>query len=404
MNINLLEAIRAQFPALQRQHNGYSIAYFDGPGGTQVPQAVVNAMADYLLHHNANDGWAYPTSHETDALVANARQTVADFLNAQPHEIVFGQNMTSLTMHVSRAIGRDLQPGDEIIVTELDHHANVDPWKQMARDRGVTIRLAQMETETGTLDWSHLTTLVNDKTRVLAIGASSNALGTINEVKKAAALAHSVGAYCFVDAVHYAPHELVDVKVFDCDFLVCSAYKFYGPHTGILYGPSDLLQKLDVHKLEPASNNAPDRLETGTQSFESMCGTAAAIEFLASLGEGATRRERLQTAYAMLHLQSDELFRQLWDGLVRNPLVTVFGLPPGDHRAPTVSFIVKSFTAKQIAERLAEHGVFVSHGNFYALTVARRLGQEANGLVRVGLSCYSTAEEIARLLDALPQG
>jgi len=384
-------------------HHGMPVVYFDGPGGTQVPNCVVEAMTDYLLNHNANDGWSYPTSRETDEVVRSARQTFADFLNASPSEIVFGQNMTSLTMHVAQAIGRELQAGDELVVTELDHHANVDPWKQMARDVGAVVRVARMDTQSGTLDWEHLSSLLNDRTKLLAIGASSNALGTINDIRRASQLAHSVGALCYVDAVHYAPHHLVDVADVDCDFLACSAYKFYGPHIGILYGKQSLLQRLPVHKLEPASDLAPKRLETGTQSFESMAGAAAAIDFLASLGAGSSRREKLASAFNQLHACSEELFQRLWEGLSRNPLVTLLGPPPGDHRAPTVSFAVRGHDSESICRQLAERGVFVSHGNFYALTVVRRQGYEKQGLVRVGLACYSTAEEVDRLLELLPQ-
>jgi cysteine desulfurase family protein (TIGR01976 family) len=398
-----IDRLRQQFPALQRNHRGFPVAYFDGPGGTQVPVCVVQAMSDYLFHHNANDGWAYPTSLETDQVIQAARQTLADCLNASPSEIVFGQNMTSLTMHVAQAIGRDLRPGDELIVTELDHHANVDPWRQMAQDVGATVRVARMDTSTGQLDWQHLSDLFNTKTRLLAIGASSNALGTINDIHHATQMAHAVGALSYVDAVHYAPHHLVDVTEIDCDFLSCSAYKFYGPHIGVLYGKHEMLRRLPVHKLEPASDQAPKRLETGTQSFESMAGAAAAIDFIASLAPGSSRRQRLQNAYHQLHARSESLFRQLWEGLASHPLVTVFGPPPGDQRAPTVSFVVRGYTAQAISQLLAESGVFVSHGNFYALTVVRRLGYEDQGLVRVGLSCYSTAEEIERLLELLPK-
>lgn len=396
----MIETIRSHFPALERKHNGYPVAYFDGPGGTQVPRQVVAAISDYLLLHNANEGWAYPSSLETDALLANARQASADLLNAEADEIAFGQNMTSLTFHVSRALGRQFAPGDELIVTELDHHANVDPWKQLAKDRQLTVRVAQMDSETGQLDWAHFESLVNKRTKVIAIGASSNALGTINDVRRATQLARAVGAYSFVDAVHYAPHELVDVKDFDCDFLACSAYKFYGPHVGVLYGRRDLLQSLDIPKLEPAPEHAPERIETGTQSFESICGAAAAIDFLASFGEGSMRREKLRSAYNKFHQHGAELFRQLWKGLAAQPRVRVFGLPPGELRAPTISFVVEGFTARQVSERLVARGVFASHGNFYALTIVRRLGQEENGLVRAGLACYTTTDEVDRLLEA----
>ncbi len=396
-----LTILRRQFPALQREHGGHPIAYFDGPGGTQVPASVAAAMSRYLLGHNANQGWAFPTSEETDQVVAGARQAMADYLGALPGEIAFGQNMTSLTFHVSRALGRLWQPGDEIVVTELDHHANVDPWKQLAQDRGLVIRTARMSVETGTLDWPHLESLMNSRTKLVAIGASSNALGTINDVGRAVRLAHAVGALCFVDAVHYAPHHLIDVRAWDCDLLACSAYKFYGPHTGVLFLKQSLVERLPTPKLEPAHSHGPARFETGTPSFESLDGTRAAVDFLASLGDGATRRERLGSALAGLHHASSALFEHLWQGLKANSRVRLYGPLPGEHRAPTVSFTVDGETAREVAQRLARAGVFVSHGNFYALTVIRRLGCEAEGVVRVGLSCYNTAEEVDRLLEEL---
>ncbi|HEV8184420.1 MAG TPA: aminotransferase class V-fold PLP-dependent enzyme, partial [Chthoniobacterales bacterium] len=239
--ISSVDEIRAQFPALQRTHGGKPVAYFDGPGGTQVPRRVADAMSDYLLQHNANTHWAFPTSEETDAIIGDARSAVADLLNAAPNEIAFGANMTTLTFHLARAIGRGLQPRDEIVITELDHHANVAPWHALEKERGVTIRLARMVPETGQLDWEHFAQQINAHTKLVAIGAASNALGTITDVRRAAKLAHAAGAQIFVDAVHYAPHELVDVRALDCDFLACSAYKFYGPHIGILYGAHDLL-------------------------------------------------------------------------------------------------------------------------------------------------------------------
>ena len=282
--------IRLRFPALSRRHLGHEVAYFDGPGGTQVPREVVEAMSDYLLHHNANTHWAYPTSAETDALIAAAREALADFLNCAPSEVSFGANMTTITFHVARALGRSLGPDDEIVTTELDHHANQAPWQALAVERGVRIRTVRMVPETGQLDWDDFERAVTPRTKVVAVGAASNMLGTINDVARAARLAHAVGALCFVDAVHYAAHHPIDVRAFDCDLLACSAYKFYGPHIGVLYGRHDLLQALDVPKLEPAPDTVPDRLETGTQNHEGIVGAAAAVEFLASLSDGATRR------------------------------------------------------------------------------------------------------------------
>ncbi|HEX8421894.1 MAG TPA: aminotransferase class V-fold PLP-dependent enzyme, partial [Pyrinomonadaceae bacterium] len=264
-SVQTVEAIRAHFPALERSHGGHAVAYFDGPGGTQVPRAVVEAIADYLYRHNANTHWAYPASAETDALIDGARQTLADFLNASPTEIVFGANMTTLAFHLSRALGRQLNAGDEIVVTELDHHANVAPWQALADERGLRVRMAKMLPETGQLDWEDFARLVNARTRLVAIGAASNALGTITDVRRAAEAAHAFGALCFVDAVHFAPHQLVDVRALDCDFLACSAYKFCGPHLGVLYGKQELLESLDFPKLLPAPDTAPERVETGTQ-------------------------------------------------------------------------------------------------------------------------------------------
>jgi cysteine desulfurase family protein (TIGR01976 family) len=314
-SIASLATIRRQFPALKRRHGGLPVAHFDGPGGTQVPKPVITAVSDYLAHHNANTHWAFPTSNETDAMLAGARQIVGDFLNASPAEIAFGANMTTLAFHLARALGRGWGPGDEVVVTELDHHGNVAPWESLVRERGISLRTLPLSPGTGTLDLSLLESLLTSRTRLVAIGAASNALGTITDVRRAADLAHAAGARCFVDAVHYAPHALVDVRALDCDFLACSAYKFYGPHIGILYGRLDLLEELDVPKLRPAPDTAPERLETGTQNHEGIAGAAAAVEFLAGLGQGTTRRERLAVALAGLHARSERLLRRLWRGL-----------------------------------------------------------------------------------------
>src|SRR5512143_3025593 len=299
-------SIRSQFPALERRHRGLPVAYFDGPGGTQVPLVVVDAMADYLLQHNANTHWVYPTSVETDAALAAAREALADLLGGRPSEIAFGANMTTLTFHVGRAVGRRLSPGDELVVTERDHHANADPGRQLARERQLTLRAVRLRPETGQLDADDLSAAIGPRTRVLAIGAASNALGTVSDVRRAADLAHAVGATVFVDAVHYAPHRLVDVGALGADFLACSAYKFYGPHVGVLWGRQELLEALDVPKLEPAPENAPDRVETGTQNHEGIVGAAAAVDFLASLGEGHDRRSRVVASIAALHERCKE--------------------------------------------------------------------------------------------------
>jgi cysteine desulfurase family protein, VC1184 subfamily len=394
-------AVRERFPALERELDGIPVAYFDGPGGTQVPRDVVEVMTDYLYRHNANTRWMYPSSRETDAIISGAREALADFLNASPSEIAFGQNMTSLAFHISRAIGYGLVPGDEIVVTELDHHANIAPWQTLARERGVTLRTVRMIPETGQLDMDDLEHNIGRRTRLVAIGAASNALGTINDVSRAARLAHEVGARVFVDAVHYAAHELVDVQAMGCDYLACSAYKFHGPHIGVLFGRENLLAALDVPKLDPAPDSAPERLETGTQNHEAIAGAAAAVDFLASLGEGATRRARLQAAFGSLHEHGAALFRRLWSGLCSIEGVRVYGPPPGARRTPTVSFTVSGIPAREVAMHLAGRGVFVSDGDFYATTAVERLGVSRHGLVRAGCACYTTEDEVDRLVSGV---
>ncbi|MBI4543676.1 MAG: cysteine desulfurase-like protein [Gemmatimonadetes bacterium] len=398
-----VETIRAQFPALARQHNGRSVAYFDGPGGTQVPHAVTQAMTDYLLQHNANTAWAYPTSEETDAALWRARQALADFLGATPAEIAFGCNMTTLTFHLSRALGRRLNAGDEVVATELEHHANIAPWQALVRERGVRLRLARMRPETGELDWEHLERQISPRTRLLALTAASNALGTIVQVPRAAALARQVGALVFVDAVHLAAHAPLAVRELDCDFLACSAYKFYGPHVGVLYARRELLEELDLPRLEPAPDTAPERFETGTQNHEGIVGAAAAVDFLASLAPGANRRARLRATLEQLGGRGDALLRRLWDGLGEIRGVRRYGPPPGTPRTPTLAFTVDGLAAIEVVRHLAEQALFATHGDFYAATVLERLGLSAQGLVRAGCACYTTGGEVERLLQAVAE-
>jgi cysteine desulfurase family protein (TIGR01976 family) len=392
--------IRAQFPALERRQAGTPVAYFDGPGGTQVPRAVVEAMEDYLYHHNANTHWRYPTSEETDALLASARITLAEFLGATPAEIAFGANMTTLTFHLARALGSEWGPGDTVIVTELDHHANVAPWRALERERGITVRSVPLIPESGQLDWAKLEELLSSGPRLLAIGAASNALGTISDVARAARLARAGGALTFVDAVHFAPHEPVDVRLIGCDFLACSAYKFYGPHVGIMFARESILRSLDVPKLAPAPESAPERLETGTLNHEGIVGAAAAVDFLASLTSDETRRARLARTLAELHTRGQALIRRLWQGLSEISGVTLYGPPPSSARTPTVAFTVAGLPADLVAERLAARALFVSSGDFYATTVLDRLGL-SNGLVRAGCACYTTEEEVDRLVEGV---
>lgn len=395
--------IRQEFPALERREAGQPVAYFDGPGGTQVPRRTAAAVRDYLLDHNANAGWAFPTSAETDAVVERGRRALADFLGAEPREIVFGANMTTLTFHLSRALGRTMEPGDEIVVTELDHHANIAPWRALEEEVGATVRSVPFDPESGRLEWDALTGAIGDRTRLVAVGLASNALGTVNDVRRAADAADEAGALLFVDAVHAAPHLPLDVDALGCDFLACSAYKFYGPHVGVLYGRERHLGELDVPPFEPAPDAVPDRVETGTANFEGIAGAAAAVEFLASLagGEGGDRRRRLRTVLEELEDRGRDLFRVLWEGLRAIDGVRRYGPPPGEARTPTVSFSVEGVSPRDVAARLAERGVFVSHGDFYAPGVLRRLGVGGAGLVRAGCACYTSSREVRRLVDGV---
>ncbi len=397
------DGIRAHFPALSRQEGAHSVAFFDGPGGTQVPRAVADAMSNYLLHHNANTHWAYPTSAETDALLASSREALADFLGASAGEISFGANMTTILFHISRAIGRTLQPGDEIIVTELDHHANVAPWQALAKERGAVLRWLPLDLKTYRHEEGAFAKLLSPRTKVVAIGAGSNILGTVTDVALMVAMARAAGAITVVDAVHYAPHSLVDARAIGADFILCSAYKFYGPHIGVCYGRHDATAALDLPRLEPAPDYVPECLETGTQNHEGIVGAAAAVNFLASLTEdsSASRRSKLATAFDALHARGDVLFAQLWDGLSAIDGVTLYGPPPGTLRTPTLSFRVEGHPSESVSRALAPLGVYVSHGDFYASTVARKLGFAEEGFVRAGCACYTTADEIARLIDGV---
>ena len=330
-----MKSVRPQFPALRRVHDGHPVAYFDGPGGTQVPQVVVDAIGDYLLHHNANTHWVYPTSQETDALLVDARRVYAAFFNAPgPEYVSFGQNMTTITFHVARALARGWKAGDEIVVTELDHHGNVDPWRHAADDAGITVRVVPLARDGVSLDMDALGAVLTPATRLLAIGAASNAIGTISDVTAATRLAHAAGALVYVDAVHYAPHELVDVQAIGCDMLACSSYKFYGPHQGILCARPDLIASLRLPKLRPAPAAPPDSLETGTQSHQGIVGAAAAVRFIASIAgpfgaETDALRAGLVASYAALHADAQALTTQLWDGLGAIAGVTRYGRPPG---------------------------------------------------------------------------
>jgi cysteine desulfurase family protein (TIGR01976 family) len=396
-------AVRRQFPAFERQVNGQTAAYFDAPGGTQVPSVVADAVREYLLHHNANTHWAYPTSAETDAMLVRAREAAADLLGARPGEIAFGANMTTLAFHVARGLARGWRAGDELVITELDHHANVAPWQAIARDSGLVLRTAPLRADRRALDLDALAGLINARTRLVAAGAASNAIGTMSDIPAVAEMAHAAGALLFVDAVHYAPHALVDVRTLGADLLACSAYKFYGPHVGLLFVRHDLAGTLDVPKLRPAPDTPPERFETGTLNHEGIAGVETAIDFLASLGGGqGTRRERLAASYRWLHQEGERLVARLWQGLSAITGVTLYGLTPGEApRTPTVAFTVRGVPSRNVAAALAQSGVFVSHGDFYASTVVERLGFAEEGLVRAGCACYTTDEEVERLVEGV---
>lgn len=395
-----LDAIRSRFPALERRHGGRPVAYFDAPGGTQVPCEVADAMTRYLFDHNANTHWAYPSSEETDAILSASREACGDLLNASSREIVFGANMSTLTFHLARALGRTWSAGDEVIVTELDHHANVAPWRALETDRGIVVRTARLVRETLQVDYGHLAQLVSPRTKLIAIGGASNAVGTINDLGRASEIARGAGAFLFVDAVHLAPHELLDVTALGCDFLALSSYKFYGPHAGILFAREPLLASLPFPKLDPAPDDAPERAETGTQNHEGIAGIGATVDFLASIGgDAGTRRERIARAFAILHDSGERLGRRMRDALAAMRHVRLYGPPASSPRTPTIAFTVEGRTAEEVSRRLAAEGLFTSHGDFYAATVIERLGVEA--LVRAGCACYTSEEEVNRLIDAV---
>jgi len=403
--------VREQFPSLKLQVNGKSAAFFDGPAGTQVPQQVMDAIQNYLLGSNANTHGAFETSRRNDATIAVARAAMADFFHCEKDEVVFGQNMTTITFALSRAIGRELKPGDEIVVTTLDHDANVAPWRAL-EEKGVVIRQVDIHEEDCTLDLDDLRRKITAKTRLVAVGYASNAVGTINPVAEITKMAHDVGALMFIDAVHYAPHGPIDVKALDCDFLVCSPYKFFGPHMGTLYGKREHLLRFKPYKVRPAPNAPPDCWETGTQVQELIAGIAAAVDYLAALGRRCDssvqdRRSALLAAYQATRQHEMGLAAKLIEGLLAVPGLKFFGISDPKRfgeRCSTVSVRIANHHPTQIAKFLAERGIFTWDGNYYALNLTERLGvQESGGLLRIGLVHYNTAEEVDRLLRALQE-
>jgi len=398
-------SIRAQFPALRRMVNGQPAAYLDGPGGTQAPQSVIDAISGFMQRGGSNHGGLFATGYETDAMTEAAREAMADMIHAHANEIAFGQNMTSLTFAFSRAVSRTWQPGDEVIVTRLDHDANIMPWVLAAEDHGVTVHWLDINPDDGTLRYDLLPGLLSQKTRVLAITWASNALGSITQMERVVQMAHGAGAWVYVDAVHYAPHNLIDVQSVDCDFLVCSAYKFFGPHTGVFYGKYDLLDRIRAYKVRPAPADAPGKWETGTQSFESLSGVRAAVDYLASLGEGASRRARTVDAMTQIKAHGEMISRRFLEGARDVPGLRVYGITDLNRlaeRTPTFAVSVAGYKPAEVARLLGERGIFVWNGDYYAVAPMERLGvQDKGGLVRIGFTHYNTEEEVDRVLREL---
>jgi cysteine desulfurase family protein (TIGR01976 family) len=410
-----LTHVRSQFPSLAQAVNGHPAVFLDGPGGTQVPQRVIDAISNYLRRDNANTCGAYATSRHTDAMLADARSAMADFLHCAADEIVFGPNMTTLTFAMSRAIGRDLASGDEILVTRLDHDANVSPWLAL-EETGVTIRWAEIHEEDCTLDLADLASKINQKTKLVAVGYASNAVGTINPVKEIVRLAHAAGALAYVDAVHYGPHGAIDVAALDCDFLVCSTYKFFGPHMGVLFGKREHLQRLRPYKVRPLTDAVPNRWEWGTLNHECIAGITACVEYLADLGrrhypQAADRRAAIVAAFETIRRYERGLMERLIAGISEIPQLKIYGITDRscfDWRCPTLAVRVvnqnKDQTPLALATKLGDRGFFTWDGNYYALNLSEQLDVEkSGGFLRIGLVHYNTAEEVDRLLVALCQ-
>lgn len=403
--------VRSQFPSLPRTVNGQPAVFFDGPGGTQVPQRVIDAISSYLQSNNANTGGAYTTSRNTEAMIADARSAMADFLNCASDEIVFGPNMTTLTYDVSRSIGRELQPGDEVVLTQVDHDANVSPWAALA-EKGVNIQTVDLHEQDCTIDMEDFARKITSKTKLVAAGMACNAVGTINDTKGIIHLAHRNGAIAYIDAVHYAPHGPIDVRALDCDFLVCSTYKFFGPHMGVLYGKREHLQRLQPYKLRANTNAVPNRWEWGTLNHECIAGITACVEYLADLGRRAdrsisSRRDAILTAFAAIHNHERALMERMIQGLLAIPGLKLYGITDPrrfDQRCPTMAIRIDGCTPLQLATKLGERGFFTWDGNYYAINLTERLDVEKDGgFLRIGLVHYNTPEEVERFLAALQE-
>ncbi len=416
LNESSVQLLREKFPALAREHNGQPVAFFDGPAGTQVPKSVIDAISHYLIHHNANHAGLFKTSLDSDEMLEQAHQAAADLLGArEPETVSFGANMTTMTFAISRAISQTWSPGDEIVLSHLEHDANFTPWILAARDRGVTVKTIDVNPNDCTLRLEQYQENISERTRLVAVGCASNAVGTINPVKQICHWAAQVGAISFLDAVHYAPHALIDVDDWGCDFLACSAYKFFGPHVGMMYGKRELLETFQPYKLRTSPSSIPGRWMTGTQNHECIAGTLAAIEYLASIDQttsrdtgdqptATTRRERIASSMNSICIYERGLIATLIAGLQQLPEIKIWGITDPSRlieRLPTLSITHQRFSPKEIATRLADAGIFVWHGNYYALPLTEKLGVEPEGMVRVGLCHYNTHEEVDRLLACL---
>ena len=413
-----LSWVRSQFPSLSRTINGHPATFLDGPGGTQVTQSVIDAISYYLKTSNANTHGQYATSHETDEIIAGARSAMADFLGCDPDEIVFGPNMTTLTFAISRSIGRELGRGDEILLTQLDHSANVSPW-QALEERGVKIQFVDIREDDCTLDMEDLARKLSSRTKVVAVGYASNAVGTINDVKKITRMAHDVGALAYIHAVHYAPHGSIDVRDLDCDFLACSTYKFFGPHMGVLYGKREHLERLHPYKVRPNTDEVPGRWEMGTLNHECIAGITACVEYLAELGRRSskadsrttddvrpmTRRALLRSAYRAIQFHEHELSLRMLRGLAEIPGLRLYGIAvPArvSERCPTFAIRIEGHHPAELAKKLGQRGIFTWDGNYYALNLTERLAVEQDGgFLRIGFVHYNTAEEVDRVLANL---
>jgi len=407
----LLEYCRDQFPALRREIDGRPIVYFDGPAGTQVPQCVIDAVGYYYAHNNANHDGLFPTARESDAMLAEAHRAMADLLGAEdPDTVYFGPNMTTLTFALSRALSKTWRAGDEVVVTRLDHDANVTPWVLAARDAGVTVRYVEFHPEDCTLDLDDFRSKITDRTRLVAVGCASNSVGSINPVADICRWAREAGALSFLDAVHFAPHSSVDVAAFGCDFLACSAYKFFGPHVGAMWGRRELLEELSAYKVRPAPNSLPGKWMTGTQNHEGIAGVLAAVDYLADIGrrhaadDGLDRRAALREAYTVIGDYELRSFERLVAGLTELDDVRIWGITEPNRfseRLPTLSITHANIRPAELAEYLGQRGICVWQGNYYALQLTETLGLEPDGMVRIGLVHYNTAEEVDRILEAL---